>query len=325
VSKKNQPSKSKKLYYRRARWDNQGKSTLETLLKDAHANLPTVGHRTFKTSSGSELKGANFDTTDKGVFLHIVSCTPDQPTSTVNKDKSASSATIMAEPAPTGKDFMDGDIFLLIKDNHVILCPSGVRESVANTYFWHILDKSKQKSVAGSLELDKVSNTSKLQMINMEGVKELQMTTSLYQASLHQLGKGQSMPSSALWPSISSQFRHIFNQDPALKDISELENLNVTLSLKFDGAEGRKKHKNPNFGDAGRERLLKTAKMMLEENDEDGFVIITGGNNRITADEVRISDSYTIKVLGKSLNCSDAWEKLEQYFNKLKITGALSQ
>jgi len=97
------------------------------------------------------------------------------------------------------------------------------------------------------------------------------------------------------------------------------------VTLKFDGTEGRKKHKDPEFGDAGRKRLERTAEMVLNEADDGGFVIITGAGNKITADEVRIADNISIKVHGKSLNCSDAWEKLAQYFDKLKINGVLSQ
>jgi hypothetical protein len=316
-------TKSKKFYYRRARWNEQGNHTLENLLKDAHNKLPTVGHRTFG-SSNNELKGADFKANDKGLFLHIASYVPGQPTSTIDKDGAVNSATITAELAPEGKDFMDGDIFALVKDNHVILCPSGVREGVAASYFLYILEASKQKLVASSLELDKVSNTSKLKMIRTEGVKELQFSSSLYQASLHDLVNHQSTSSKLLAP-ISAQIKSVFAKDTMLNDITELENLNIKLSLKFDGTEGRRKHGNPNFGDAGRERLVKTAEMVLNEADDGGFVIVTGAGNKITAGEVRIADDLPIKVHGKSLNCSDAWEKLAQYFDQLKINGVLSQ
>lgn len=315
-------AKNKKLYYRRARWNDQGKDTLEKLLKAAHDKLPTVGDRTF-TSPINELIGADFKAADKGLFLHIASYVPDQPTSIIDKDKLVNSATITAEPAPIGKDFMDGDIFVLVKDNHVILCPSGVREGVATRYFEHVLNKLDQKLVASSLELDKVSNTSKLKMIQNEGVKELQLSSSLYQASIHRLDRQSA--TSKLFGSIRTQFKSVFSTDEKLKDINELENINITISLRFDGTEGRKKHKNHEFGVAGKERLKKTAEMILDEDYDEGFVIITGAGNTITADEVRVADSVAVKVYGKSLNCSDAWEKLAQYFSKLKDSGILSQ
>jgi hypothetical protein len=316
-------TKHKKMYYRRAKWAEQGNKTLEKLLKEVHDKLSTTGHRTFG-SANNELKGVDFKANDKGLFLHIASYVPDQPTSTIDKDKSVNSATITAEPAPTGKDFMDGDIFVLVKDNHVILCPSGIRENVAISYFLHVLNKSKQKQVASSLELDKVSNINKLKMIRKEGVKELLISSSLYRASLHELENHQSTSSKLLAP-ISAQIKSVFAKDIVLNDITELENLNIKLSLKFDGAEGRKKHENPKFGDAGRERLVRTAEMVLNEADDGGFVIVTAAGNKITADEISIADGIAIKVHGKSLNCLDAWEKLAQYFDKLKINGVLSQ
>ncbi|MDD5272179.1 MAG: hypothetical protein PHU14_05620 [Methylovulum sp.] len=321
MSEDQNTTKKKKVYYRRAKWPDQSRETLENILKNVHAQLPTVGHRTFDTLSG-ELRGVKFKSEDKGIFLHVASYTPDQPTSAIDKDRMVPSSMVTAEPAPIGKDFLDGDIFLLIRDNHVILCPSGVRETIANKYFYHVL-KSQYQDIAVNLVLDKVANVNKLKMIRIEGVKELRLAASLYDASVHRIN-AQAVKSGLLY-SIANDFKSIFSKDQVLRDISELENLNITLSLKFDGNEGRKKHAEPNFGAVGRERLIRTAEMILNENDDDGFVIVTGENNTITAEEVRISDNLDIKSLGKSINCSDAWEKLVEYYDKLETDGNLSQ
>lgn len=318
--------KSKKLYYRRATWENQGKSTLETLLKDAHDGLPTTGDRTF-TSSSSEVKGARIYHSGKGLFLQIASYVPGEPTSTIDKNKSVKNATITAEPAPSGKDFLDGDVFVLVRGNHVILCPSGARESVATNYFFHVLHKAGKKKIANSLDLDRVAKTSKLNMIHEEGVKEVLLGTSLYDASLMQFD-AKSSKISSFKALIAQQMERVFAKDPTLKEISDLENLNISLSIKFDGKEGRKKHLNPEFGVAGRKRLMKTSEKIIEEydaDDEEGFVIVTGANNRITAEEVRVADSFSIETLGKSLSHLDAWEKLSKYYDQLENSGVLSK
>ena len=78
---------------------------------------------------------------------------------------------------------------------------------------------------------------------------------------------------------------------------------------------------------AGRTRLIKTSRRILEEHDDDAedFVIITGANNQITADEIRVSDKVSIATLGKSLSHTDAWDKLTKYYEQLKGSGVLSQ
>ena len=318
--------KSKKLYYRRATWEKQGKTTLEELLNEVHDMLATVGERTFQTSNG-EIKGARIHPTDKGLLMQIAAYAPGEPTSTINKIKNAKAAAITAEPAPEGKDYLDGDIFVLVNGNHVILCPSGARESVATNYFIHALTKIGRTKVATTLELDKVAKTSKVKMIQEEGVKEILLRSSLYEASLLQFdAKNPSID--GFGALIAQQMKRIFAKDPDLHAIGELENLNISLSVRFDGKEGRKRHADPKFGVAGHERLIKASQRVLDECDEEdsgGFVIITGANNQITADEVRVSDKVNIATLGKSLSHTDAWDKLAKYYEQLKGTGVLSQ
>jgi hypothetical protein len=319
--------KTKTFFYRRAVWDEQGKQTLERLLIKAHQMLPTVADRSFDNGTDSKIEGAIFEADRRGVFLQIASYVPGEATSTIGKNKRGRRASIDAQAAPDGKDFMNGDIFVLVKDNHVILCASGVREPTATAYFFNVLVKAKEK-MAGSLSLEKVAKMSKLQMIKREGVKEIQIGASLYEASRIELNKDTSKIDS-LRARFADQVRRIFEEDPDFKEIKESENLNISLSIKFDGAEGRKVHKDPHFGDVGRLRLQKTSEAFIREanqnGDDEGFTIVTRNNNRITESEIRVSSSFQVDVLGKSLNFRDAWEKLVTYYEELKNDGVLAQ
>lgn len=318
--------KNKKFYYRRAKWDGQGKNTLQKLLEDAHKQLDTVGKRTFEVSTGAEIKGANFKD-DNGLYLQIASYVPGEATSIIDKDKAAKVSNVAAQSAPAGKDYLDGDIFVYIKGNHVILCPSGAREKVVELYIWHVLRACNHKEIAKTFELDKVAKASKLKMIRDEGVKEVDLDTSLYEASLIHLDKGKPKVSS-LKKAVADQLSAIFGKDKELKDIKEKENLNLKISIKFDGMEARRHSKEPHFGDAGRKRLEKTAEQVIEEfekDDENGFVIVTGANNRITSEEIRVSDSFRVKTLGKSLSRESAWQKLNEYYDRLNADGVFKQ
>lgn len=179
--------KNKKFYYRRAKWDNQGKRNIQKILEDAHKNLDTVGKRTFAIGSGVEIRGANFKQ-DNGLYLQIVSYVPGEATSIIDKDKTAKVSNVTAQNAPVGKDFLDGDVFVYINGNHVILCPSGAREKAVETYIWHVLRACDNKDIAMTFELDKVAKASKLKMIRDEGVKEIDLDASLYEASMLHLG-----------------------------------------------------------------------------------------------------------------------------------------
>ncbi|HCF1133432.1 TPA: hypothetical protein NH763_003105 [Pseudomonas aeruginosa] len=59
--------------------------------------------------------------------------------------------------------------------------------------------------------------------------------------------------------------------------------------------------------------------------DEDGFKIVTMAGNVITPTEIRVSDSYHVKVFGKSIDKSDTFDKLKGYYDRLKSSGVLAQ
>lgn len=319
--------RTKKFFYRRAQWDAQGRQTLEQLLLSAHQKMLTAGDRTFPHASGNEIQGARWTHNESGLFMQIAYYTPDEPTSTIGKNKSGASATIGAELAPPGKDYLDGDVFVMVKGNHVVLCPSNVRESLADQYFFSVLSKFKQPA-AGSLTLDKVAKSSKIKMIKSEGVKEIRLGASLYDASLMQM-EAKSSKVAALKAVVAKQIQQIFAADDELRAIKESENLNINISIKFDGKEGRKRHKDPHFGDAGRERLEKASQKIIKEvekgEDRDGFVIITNSGSEITSGDVRVFEIFKVAALGKSLDHQDAWAKLLGYYNQLRDNGTLAQ
>ena len=58
---------------------------------------------------------------------------------------------------------------------------------------------------------------------------------------------------------------------------------------------------------------------------EDGFKIVTMAGNVITPTEIRVSDSYHVKVFGKSIDKSDTFDKLKAYYDRLKSSGVLAQ
>jgi hypothetical protein len=164
-------------------------------------------------------------------------------------------------------------------------------------------------------------------MIRDEGVKEVELDTSLYEASLMHLDKSKAKVS-GIYKVVADQIAAVFSKDKSLSQIQEKENLNVKVSIKFDGREARKHLKEADFGVAGKKRLVKTAEQVIsefEKDGEDGFVIITGANNRISSEEIRVSDTFRVKALGKSLSKEAAWSRLKEYHDRLSEDGVFKQ
>lgn len=323
-------TKAQRLNYRRADFGilKMDKS-LETLLITALESTNNVGDRTFRAVGGAEIRCSHYKV-GTGLYLQLSTYTPDQPTSTIDSDKLSTSSNIFEQDAPTGKHFVDGELFIYVKGNSTILCTSaGAREQHADAYFKKILEKADYDSEAANLELIKVSNASKMDMIAKSGVKEIIMDCTLYEASLMRINK-KNKKINSIKHALYEQVQSVFADDSVLKNVNERENLNIKISLSFDGNEARLKEnsKIDGFGDQGKKRLASAANMLLEESDDEGmhgFKILTNNNNLITASEIRVSDTKRIQTFGKSLLRNDAWTTLLGYYKQLKHDGILNE
>jgi hypothetical protein len=323
--------KQKRLHYRRAVWvpesDTQEvKNTLEYYLELSHAETEIAQNLTFSFGD-HEIACADRRLTSDGFYLHLATYSPGGDTSTIVKDSSLRARAISPEPAPQGKDYLHGDIFILVKDNHVLLCPSGARENIAIKYFIFILEKLNKKFSAASFNLAIIANVDKLNMIKNEGVREIVLNSSIYEASKHFIEKNDPK-FSGLIPNIVSDLKRIFSEDKDLKNIQQDENINVSLTIRFDGKEKQKNLKNPTFGSVGLKRLTAASRKILDDIDDfnDGnFEIVTYNNHTITANETQVSEEYSIDKHGNSINKDATWITLKTYYDKLKGSGILEQ
>src|SRR5574340_1275372 len=126
--------KHRTLFYRRAIWDDDeadnGKHDLEKYLKAAHQAFTTTEERTFSYSDG-EIQGLRVEPKEGvGLFLHVASYTPNQPTSLVSVPSSVKAKDTNPVPPPERHNYMEGDIFFLVNSNNVVLCLRGAREAV---------------------------------------------------------------------------------------------------------------------------------------------------------------------------------------------------
>ncbi|PKG73158.1 hypothetical protein CXF86_19095 [Shewanella sp. GutCb] len=320
-------TKNKSLYYRRANFGIlTAQNTLQKMLINCLDATETVGSRTFAGGQGTEIRCSNEKDDSKGLYLQITTYTPGQATSTIEKDRKRKLSIVDEEDAPIGKDFVDGEGFVFVNGNNIIICMSNARESLISKYFKALLESQNYVQEATNLELEIVANIDRLKMIKKEGVKEFTLGCSLYDASLQRLRNKDSHISSVLGK-IVDQFESVFSNDDTLKDIDDKENLDIKVSISFDGMAARTKEnkKIEGYGESGKARLLASAESLLNDEDAPEFTIVTGNGNVITPELIRVSDTKKINTLGKSLMKGDAWSKLYLYYSELKADGILEQ
>lgn len=304
------------IFYRRVDWKNNSTGTMQQHLANAHQTLLSTHDRTFHFGDG-EIQGLKVESQDNVLFIHLALYTPHQPTSLVPFPSTALSKDTSQIAPPSDHNYLEGDIFFAVKGNHIVLCPSGARENVALSYINHVLRKVGQDVLTTLFEIDPVAKVDKVEMIKREGVKKIALNASLYEATVDYVERKTTKMN--LMHGVAEEILALFaaEQNKDLKEISEMENLSVKLEISFDS---RKKG-----GEIGRQRLEHAAKMLISDDEDQGFAIVTGNDQRLTANEIRISDKVQLDKNGNTVFRQAAFKALGEYLVKLDESGVLEQ
>ncbi len=293
--------RDKTITYRRAEWlapPPRG-GTLEACLKAAHSSLKTVADRTIIRDSGQCIRSARkYAPRDGGIFVHIIADTPGERASVVPKIKREEEVDVDVAPAPDNAEFMDGDAFLFVEGNNVCMCSTGIRDGAIRLFLYEFFQKAGIGENANKFDLLKAANIDKLKLMKSEGVKQVELRASVFEATA--LYENRKATASGMLRTLANQIRKIVEAE--VEDIDD--SLRVEIIIKTD--ERRKKHLK-----LGEKRIETLATDVVNNYDEDDeFVIVTNSGQKISAGEIAVKEVIPIDSFGKSVKCQKAWDAL---------------
>ncbi|MBI9020431.1 MAG: hypothetical protein JEZ10_04155 [Verrucomicrobia bacterium] len=304
--------KERTFYYRRVNWLTPNSHDLQKYVDLAHNKLNTTALRTFPHNEG-QLQGINYkhNSKHKLSLLHITYYVPKQPTSLVPDPASVPASETVEKNPPLAHSYMEGDVFVLIKNNDLILCSSGAREGAAKKYIIEILNRCGIDEV---FELEQVANVDKVAMLKKEGVKRIKLGSSLFRATYDHMQR--KTKKTELMGKLAEEIMSIFGGEVLdnLDDLKAYDNLRVKLEISFDD---RKKH-----GELAAQSLISAGCSMLDSEDE-GFSIETKQGNKLTAEDIKVSKKVELNEHGNSVSCEHAWEEMHHYYEELDDTNVL--
>lgn len=311
----------KALRYRRAifhRPPNQKSapalSTLEEYVHEAHSKITTSARRLAAFDGGFTLQMRYArQRRNLGTLLHLAAYTEKERASVVPAVRgSTDDAPLTTAPPPTGTEYMDGDLHLLVAGNDIIICASNLHERQFGLYCATIFNQAELDPVASMFEMAPVANANKLEIIENEGVKAITLDSSMFVASADNVSRRSLRRT--LNSGMLEVFRALFGQDAEFDEIRSRENLSAQLVIKFDS---RKKG-----GELGQERIDTLAKRLLDE-PTDGFRIRTRGDSTLGHDDISLQKAVNVPADGKTVQRDAAFSALAAYFQELKDEGHL--
>jgi len=314
--------REKTLSYRRAEWIGAEDLTLEKCLRDAYRARKNIGERSLFVGDQCVKTAKTQDYQGGGLLVHLTSETPGEAASVVPKaDAKTTQLDLKSERPLAEGEWLDGDAFLFVKDDHVCICTTEMRDGAIHQYLFELFKKAKLHEDSIKFELLKVADMSKIKMLHKQGVKELELRATMYKASAdYEKRKGNA---TGLPGFVAKQVRALIGQP---NDVTP-DGLRVFLSIRTDRRFG------PKALALGESRIEALAADVVRNQPKAGdkdkkyydYVIKTGTGQRITPDEIYMKTTVAIDADGKTVRCNKVWKELTIFFDDLEESGALEQ
>jgi hypothetical protein len=306
--------KIKIVSYRRAEWLSPDPNrSLEKFIRNAGTKLATVKDR-WIASDDQTLRLAKMENEPTGgLRLHITTETEGEAASFIPKPPAGSTEFALGtQPPPANAEWLDGDAFLYVVDNHVCICTTSMSDSAVKVFLWEYFKKAKLPDEAAKFDLLKKADITKIRLLRTQGVKEVEIRASMFKASAtYQARKSHIMSS------LGAVAKHVKAILGKPNDVNP-DALQVILTLKTDERE-----KGLSIGEKEIENIA--ADVVRNAEADDSYAIITKTGQRITPEELFVKTTASIERDGKTVDRDDAWGELVKFFDDLKTDGVLEQ
>jgi hypothetical protein len=300
--------------YRRAEWLTADPNrTIERYLHNANVKLPTLEDRWIALDDQTVRLAKVENEKTGGLLLHLTTETEGEAASFVPKAPPKSTEiTLKTQAPPANAEWLDGDAFVYVLDNHVCICTTYVSDSAVKTFIREYFKKAKLPSEADKFDLLKKADITKIKLLRSQGVKEVEIRASMFKATAS-FQKRKTHVISAL----GIATKHIKAVLGKPHDVNP-DALTVILTLKTDERE-----KGLVVGEKEIENIA--ADIVRNAAADDKYVIVTKTGQRITPEELFVKTSVQIERDGKTVHRDDAWAELVKFFDVLKSDGVLEQ
>lgn len=306
----------KTIYYLRAVKDGNPLD-LENFVVKARVLLPTVADTEIGFSDNQIIRIQHYEQTPTGVFIHLVRYVPGETAPTLEPRANQAEDDEGQEDAPEGKEYKDGDSFLLISKHHVIFCGHGISNQKSTNYITSLFAKAHFDKELIKFSLKPSSNISKLALLQTQGVKAIQISSSAYDVALPK--KDRSSWFLKMLGGVGDEMKALVEKDNNIVEQKALEDLIVDIEVRLDG--------NTRATLAAQEFIGNVAEEIIDDLSEveGGFTIVTMDNQKISASNIRLQSNIDVTKWGRSLSHKETWRGLGIYLEQLKEHGLWEQ
>ncbi len=293
----------KTIEYRRADWFAPG-GPLETRLRDAWAVLDTTLKRSISMGDATCMGIAMKDLGHDGVALHCAFFVDKQGVGTIPMRDQV--AVALGEKAPDkGENFLITGVFAVISGDDVVTINANLNAARLKDFLYQLFKKAKLHEDSTKFDILRRPDIDKLKMIEERGVEEIDLSTSISEATLDRIKELQAKKGwiSNAKAAVLNSFLSIIQKDDDPSTLLKAQKGKITLSIRVpNGDLQQAKH-----------GLKELADEIVEDEDGDGFLIRLHGGEVIKSGEIAARRRVRITKHANYLDPDDAWHHLQKY------------
>jgi hypothetical protein len=217
---------------------------------------------------------------------------------------------LKTEKPPDDGEWLDGDAFLYMHEDHVCLCTTGLHDRAVSTFIRHLFEKANVPQHYRDFDLMKVADISRLNMLHKQGVRELEIRGALFKVTADYVRRKAQV--TGVLGAIGKELKTLLGKP---HDVTE-DSLQVILTIKTD-----RRSKHLVLGEKNIEELAED--VVKNTEDDDAYVIVTGTGQKITPTEIFMKSTASIEADGKTVDRDNAWQELLKFYNQLQSDGVL--
>lgn len=307
---------TKTLYYLRARRDGNP-FDLQALMTRARRRKNNCAATEIELGGGDVVRIQHYSATGGRLRLHLSRYVPGVSASTLQPMATTAEDDEETQAPPRGKEFKEGDCFLLIKDHHVLYCGHGIRKEKAALYLSQLFRAANLHDESGGFDLVPASNLDKLKLIQEHGVKSIQLGVSAFDLSLPEARRNNWISKS--FGKLGDEFSALVSRDRAIAEQKALEDLIVNVEVRLDG--------NTRAVQDSQDFIEDLAETVLEDGETpiSDFLIITQDGERITSGAIRLQTKVSVATKDNSVSHNSVWAELGNYFDQIAQGNLLEQ
>lgn len=332
MSTRKKKTKNKTIYYFRCEFGAEVKDTLESMINAAWYKLNSTKERTFDIGDDRLIVGMKLNNRKAKLSYGNKDCTvlsvglyeEGASASTIEKpSKSCIELEASTYDAPINKEYLDGEGFICVFGNHLVISPSStLRAGAINRFLKILLDRGGYSEESNIMDILQIADCNAINTIENEGVSKISINAALYLPTVEYSKRTISNKKilstlNKITHTIKSSL-DLLRDDDTDSEILEKDGLNTRIEICHDG-----RISGTNV-DTGQEYIKNTAKL-LASTDVGGYVITTKKGTKLTNENIVLKHTIRVRQHGKSVDREEMWSKLIESLEKYECDGILEQ